>query len=154
MIYSSIDCDVLIAKYPKAISEAIEYLKSNDFTKMEAGVYEIRGKDIYAQVFDVQTGEISEKRPESHEKYLDIQFLASGSERIGVTNDTGNYEIDEKIEERDLIFYKSVENETFAEMTPNCFCIFFPSDIHRPAVLSGQSMSIRKVVIKVSVEIL
>ena len=37
---------------------------------MEAGVYEIEGKLMYAQVFDAATGPVSEKRPEVHEKYL------------------------------------------------------------------------------------
>ena len=38
-----------------------------------------------------------------------MQFLASGREKLGFTPDTGSYEIDEKFDERDLIFYKSVE---------------------------------------------
>ena len=41
--------------YPAAVQRAIEYLKSNDFTKMETGVYEIEGKLMYAQVFDAET---------------------------------------------------------------------------------------------------
>ena len=32
-----------------------------------------------------------EKRPEVHEKYLDVQFLASGREKLGFTPDTGSY---------------------------------------------------------------
>lgn len=36
--------------FPSAIEKALEYLKSHDFTTMEPGVYEIEGKDIYAQV--------------------------------------------------------------------------------------------------------
>lgn len=52
-----------------------ERTKSNDFVNMEPGVYEIQGKDIYAQVFDAETGSVEEKRPESHKNYLDVQFL-------------------------------------------------------------------------------
>lgn len=154
MIFSSIYAKDDLNKYPKAIQTALEYLKANDFTTMETGVYEIQGKDIYAQVMDAQTGACEEKRPEVHEKYVDVQFLASGRERLGFTPDTGKYEVDERIDERDLIFYKAVENEGFIEATPGCYSMFFPADVHRPGVASGEPMIIRKVVVKVSVALL
>ena len=154
MISSSIYAKDDFGKYPIAIQTALNYLKSNDFTKMEAGVYEIQGKEIFAQVMDAQTGELAEKRPEVHEKYIDVQFLAAGKERLGFTPDTGKYEVEERFDDRDLIFYKSVENEGFVEAVPGCFNIFFPADVHRPAVTAGEPMTIRKVVVKVSVSLL
>lgn len=154
MIFSSIYAADPVKAYPQAIQTALDYLKSHDFTAMETGVYEIQGKEIYAQVMDAQTAPASEKRPEVHEKFVDVQFLASGRERLGFTPDTGSYEVDERFDERDLIFYKSVENEGFIEATPGCYSIFFPSDVHRPAVAAGEPMKIRKVVVKVSVSLL
>ena len=68
--------------------------------------------------------------------------------------DTGKYEVDERFDERDLIFYKSVENEGFIEATPGCYSIFFPADVHRPAVAVDEPMTVRKVVVKVSVALL
>ena len=105
MIFSSINSKDDFSSYPKAVQRAIKYLKENDFVNMEPGVYELEGKLMYAQVFDAETGSVNEKRPEVHEKYLDVQFLASGREKLGFTPDTGNYEIDEKFDERDLVFY-------------------------------------------------
>lgn len=154
MIFSSIYAKDDVGKYPKAIQTALEYLKSHDFTTMETGVYEIQGKDIYAQVMDAETGAAEEKRPEVHQKYVDVQFLASGRERLGFTPDTGGYEVAERFDERDLIFYKSVENEGFIEAIPGCYSIFFPEDVHRPAVASGEPMKVRKVVVKVSAALL
>ncbi len=154
MIFSSIYGKDDLSKYPQAIQTAIAYLKANDFVNMEPGVYEIQGKDIYAQVFDVETGAASDKRPEVHEKYADVQFLASGRERLGFAPDTGKCKVDERIAEKDLIFYESVENEGFIEAVPGCFSIFFPEDIHRPACASGEPMKVRKVVVKVSVALL
>ncbi|MEW4412360.1 YhcH/YjgK/YiaL family protein [Clostridium sp. AN503] len=154
MIFSSIYAKDGFGKYPQAIQTALEYLKANDFTKMEPGVYEIQGRDIYAQVMDAQTGDITEKRPECHEKFVDVQFLASGRERLGFTPDTGDYEVDERFDDRDLIFYKAVEHEGFVEAVPGCYSIFFPADVHRPAIASGEPMKIRKVVVKVSVDLL
>lgn len=154
MIFSSIYAKDDLTAYPEVIRRVIDYLKSNDFANMEPGVYEIQGKDIYAQVFDVQTGSREEKRPEVHEKYLDVQFLVSGEEKLGVTPDTGKYTVAEHIRERDLIFYETVENEGFIHAVPGSFCVFFPSDVHRPAVAVNAPMSIRKVVVKVRTTLL
>ena len=93
MIFSSINSKDDFTSYPKAVQRAIKYLKENDFVNMEPGVYELEGKLMYAQVFDAETGSVNEKRPEVHEKYLDVQFLASGREKLGFTPDTGNYEM-------------------------------------------------------------
>ncbi|SCP99439.1 YhcH/YjgK/YiaL family protein [Anaerobium acetethylicum] len=149
-IYSKDDCSI----YPEAIQKAIQYLKDNDFNKMEAGVYEIDGKKMYAQVFDATPKPKEEIRPEVHEKYLDVQYLASGKEGLGFCADEGKFEVDERIDERDLIFYKSMENEGFITAIPGCYSIFFPNDVHRPSILIDDYTSVRKVVVKVSLELL
>ena len=61
MIFSSIKNGDSFEKYPAAIQTALEYLKSHDFASMEPGVYEIQGKDIYAQVFDAMTEEVADE---------------------------------------------------------------------------------------------
>ena len=66
---------------------------------------------------------LSRQRPESHEKYLDVQFLVSGRERLGFTKNTGNYKVAEHIKERDLIFYESVEDEGYIESVRMFLCI-------------------------------
>ena len=142
--------------YPEAIQTALNYLKENadKFVDMETGVYEIQGKDIYAQVMNCTTVPVEKGRPEVHEKYVDVQFVVNGKELIGFTPDTGKYEVDERFDERDLIFYKSVENEGFIEARPGSYNIFFPTDVHRPGCASGESMTFRKVVVKVSVDLI
>ncbi len=155
MIFSSIYANDDTSKYPAAIQKAIKYLKSNDFTKMETGVYEIDGKRMFAQVMDTVTGPLDENhRPEFHKNYIDVQFVADGEEKIGFTPDYGKYELDEGIEERDLYFVKSVENEGFLISTSGCYSMFFPNDVHRPALAVNEPKTIRKVVVKVSLELL
>ena len=156
MISSSIYVDDVRHCYPAAIQKALEYLKENadKFADMETGVYEIQGKDIYAQVMDCTTVPVEKGRPEVHARYVDVQFVATGRELLGFTPDTGKYEVDEHFEERDLTFYKAVENEGFIEARPGCYNIFFPTDVHRPGCISGESMTLRKVVVKVAVSLL
>ncbi len=74
-------------------------------TPPEPGVVEIDGKNIYAQIIDLTTREAAENRPEVHRRYIDIQFLAWGEEKIGIAIDTGNNKVSESLlEQRDIIF--------------------------------------------------
>lgn len=48
-------------------------------------------------------------RPEVHRRYIDIQFLAWGEEKIGIAIDTGNNKVSESLlEQRDIIFIMTV----------------------------------------------
>lgn len=153
MIFSNIHIDEY-KKYPAAIQKAVEYVKSHDFTKMEPGIYEIEGKDIYASVFDAFTEPAAQRNPESHKEYLDVQYLVSGEEALGFTILKEEYEIAEYSQEKDLIFYKAVKDEGFIQSRPGCFCVFYPTDIHRPQCAVGEPMQVRKVVVKVKASLL
>lgn len=154
MIFSSIYAKDDEKKYPEALRKAIRYLRETDFTAMEAGVYEIEGRDIYAQVLDVCTEPFENRKPEVHEKYIDVQFMVKGKEKIGFTPDFGRYEVAERYDERDLIFYKAVEDEGFIEVRPGCYSVFFPQDVHRPQIMVDGPEDVRKVVVKVAVKLI
>ncbi|MHA6673525.1 YhcH/YjgK/YiaL family protein [Enterobacter mori] len=139
-------------RLPRAIEKALHFLRATDFTTLPPGVVEIECRTIFAQVLDLTTKEPYENRPEVHRRYLDIQFLAWGEEKIGIAIDTGNNEISESLlEQQDIIFYHDSENESFIEMTPGSYAIFFPQDVHRPACIKDKETAIRKIVVKVAV---
>ena len=139
-------------RLPAAIERALDFLRSTDFSKLAPGVVEIDGKNIFAQIIDLTTREVAENRPEVHRRYLDIQFLAWGEEKIGIAIDTGNNEISESLlEQRDIIFYHNSENESFIEMIPGSYAIFFPQDVNRPACIKNKETTIRKIVVKVAI---
>ena len=142
-------------RLPAAIERALDFLRSTDFSKLAPGVVEIDGKNIFAQIIDLTTREVAENRPEVHRRYLDIQFLAWGEEKIGIAIDTGNNQISESLlEQRDIIFYHASEHESFIEMTPGSYAIFFPQDVHRPACHKIVATPIRKIVVKVAISVL
>ena len=53
-------------------------------------------------------------------------------------------------EEKDIVFYKS-ESGDYRLATPRNFLVFFPDDMHRPSVSTGDSVLVKKVVVKVKV---
>lgn len=136
--------------YPEPVRRALNYLKSNDMAAMEAGVYDIEGKNLYVQVLNVVTDEAKNKKPEVHRNYVDLQFSPAGNERIGFVPDNGkNNSPEGYLEERDIQFYESVEDEVFLNMTAGSFAVFFPWDVHRPGCAVHEPAPIRKVVIKI-----
>ncbi|WP_045448732.1 YhcH/YjgK/YiaL family protein [Citrobacter sp. S-77] len=142
-------------RLPAAIERALDFLRTTDFRTLEPGVVEIDGKNIFAQIIDLTTRNVDENRPEVHRRYLDIQFLAWGEEKIGVAIDTGNNEISESLlEQRDIIFYRNSEHESFFEMVPGSYAIFFPQDVHRPGCHKTVATAIRKIVVKVAISVL
>lgn len=138
--------------YPSAVQTALAYLKNTDFNQLAAGRYPIKGELIYAQVLDLETQDKAAILPEVHRNYLDVQYLHAGYERIGVAVDLGNNPIAKDYDStRDILFYQSVADESELVMRPGNFAVFFPSDVHRPACLDGESCKIRKVVVKIAV---
>jgi YhcH/YjgK/YiaL family protein len=156
MIFGNVkDLESSFAWLPKPLKVAVEHLKNTDFLALPAGNYDLQGKDIYVQVIDLTTKPFAETKPEVHRQYIDVQFLCRGSEKIGVASETGkNAVAEDLLEQRDLLFYTGMENESTLTMTPGSFAVFFPSDVHRPACAFDQPMAIRKVVIKVGVSLL
>ena len=142
-------------RLPAAIEKALDFLRTTDFRHQQPGVVEIDGKHIFAQIIDLTTREAAENRPEVHRRYLDIQFLASGEEKIGIAIDRGNNQVSESLlAQRDIIFYHDSEHESFIEMIPGSYAIFFPQDVHRPGCIKTTATPIRKIVVKVAIDIL
>jgi len=155
MIFTNLNTVMDMRQYPPVIAEVLNYLKETDFETMPPGEFALQADKIFVQVIETQTQPIEKKQPESHEKFIDVQYLVKGNERLGVVANLGLYKVKEIIAERDLLFYESpIERETFLEAFPGCVSIFFPQDIHRPGLIAGEVEQIKKVVVKVSVALL
>ncbi|WP_241568930.1 YhcH/YjgK/YiaL family protein [Rosenbergiella collisarenosi] len=136
---------------PAVVKKALQFLKHTDFQALPAGKVDIDGDKMFAQVLDLTTCDLPQLQPESHRRYVDVQYLVSGEEKIGVTPDVGNYQVAEsKLEQHDIQFYQSVADETFLDMVPGNYAVFFPEDIHRPACHKHGLSNIRKVVVKIA----
>ena len=88
---------------------------------------------------------------ESHKKYIDLQIVVKGVEKIGyadILNDTVVVKTPYDCE-NDIAFYDVID-ETIYEMTDSSFAVIFPEDIHRPGVKVNEEM-IEKVVVKIKI---
>lgn len=146
-----------IAVLPKALQKAIRFLKETDLAAHEPGKFDIEldGMPVILQVLDLATAPRESLRPEIHRKNIDVQFLAAGGpERAGYYSDDGTNEVEEDLLDtpRDILFYKNnaAASEGTIEMTVGTYAVYFPWDVHIPAIQTGAAPApIRKIVVKV-----
>ena len=150
MIYGNIEQIKDMNKLGAPMVKALDYLASTDFSTVEVGRYELDGDNLFALVQEMTTLPVEERKPESHELYVDIQYLVAGKEIIGVGVLNNAVEVKADMRpDKDVIFYGTPDNETMLKLQPGDFGIFYPTDIHRPGCINGEACDIKKVVIKI-----
>lgn len=155
MIYGNINYLADESHYPKKIYEVLKMMRGYNFAEMEDQKITVEGEDIFFILTHSDTEPVEDRKPETHKKYLDIQLLLEGKEKIGcaVLNENAvsenGYDAEAEVE-----FYSSIENETLVALEPGDFLVLFPEDIHKPLCAFDKPMTIRKVIAKVNVDIL
>jgi len=125
------------------------FMKENNPASMAQGKYEVNDQGAFVLISEYNTKEISEGFIECHRKYIDIQILLEGRERIGICNILECKE-DPYDPEKDL--QKLAGEVSFIEMAPNRFAIFFPCDGHMPQIKYGDlTEKVKKLVFKVPI---
>ena len=149
MIIEKLSNSHLYSGLGERINKAFSYLKQTDFSKMELGKYEIDGESIFALVNEYNTKDQSEGKLEAHKKYIDVQFVAKGSELMGYAPLENQQIIEEYNEPNDITFFSG--KKSFTQVDEGMFAIFFPTDIHLPGIKVNEKSYVKKVVIKVKV---
>ncbi|MDD4849834.1 MAG: YhcH/YjgK/YiaL family protein [Gemmiger sp.] len=152
-IYEKSDLSLL----PAPLRRAVELLRTTDFANHEPGRFVLEEDRLILQVLDLTTAPRATLRPEVHKKYIDVQFLAAGGpEKIAWYPDLGQAVVDENLLDtpRDICFYHNdpTQREGMIEMQPGSYAMFFPWDVHVPAIQAESPAAIRKIVLKVALE--
>ncbi len=132
------------------IRKGLAYLKNTDLANLESGKHVIDGDIMFAAVSDYVPKPRAERRAEAHVKYIDIQYIDSGEEFIGCSFLSDKNEVlEDRLVEKDVIFYKNTVDEMDVKLTAGSYVIVFPDDIHRPGCSTGSTANVRKVVLKI-----
>jgi YhcH/YjgK/YiaL family protein len=90
------------------------------------------------------------KKFEAHRRYVDIQYVVSGAERIGHAHTAGLRVVQPYDPETDCALYDPPAGTgTDLVLCAGAFAIFWPHDAHRPGCALGAPAPVRKVVLKV-----
>ena len=155
MIISSLTSPNFKVGLPKVIAEVCDYLNTLDLNALENGRHDINDQ-IYMNVMEPETAEPSSKKAELHHEYLDVQVLIRGTENIEVGAnypDLSKYESYNEADDYQL--YADIDDKFTVTMKPKMFAVFYPYEPHKPCcVVNGKTEKIKKLVVKVPVELI
>ena len=80
MILDSLKNCALYENVNPRMKKAFALIASTDWTKMEPGIHELDGKDIYVNVMERELKRKPDAKLEVHNEYIDIQVLVTGKE--------------------------------------------------------------------------
>lgn len=113
------------------------------------GRLEIDGDDVYAVIVKDSGRKPEDALLETHDKYIDIQYVISGTDSIGwKARKNLSQPKDDYDASRDVTFYED-KPDAWPAVGPGMFGIYFPEDGHMPMISDGE---LHKVIIKVAVE--
>lgn len=137
-----------LAAAPATWHKVLAFFTRQDLATLPAGRYEIDGDQCYAMISEYDTRSPETVRIESHFRYIDLQYVISGKEKIGwvpvkKTRVIKAYDIN-----KDIQFLES-ETIEYLDADPSSFFLFFPKDGHRPGTNPGLPQQVKKLVIKI-----
>lgn len=146
MIIDTLENAFLYRPLGPRIARALDYLKTTDFSGMALGRHAIDQDLIFAIVNEYETIPCTEVELEGHRKYIDVQYLVSGSELIGYAPLLSQTPFQEYDKDEDYVLYRGAA--TFVRICAGMFSILYPHDLHMPCV-GEPPTPVRKVVVKV-----
>lgn len=131
------------------IAAALRYLETFDESTPD-GRYDLEGDDVFARPHSYTTEPEDRRRWETHRRYVDVQYLVSGRERIyhaPATQLSGALPYDP---EKDVVHYAGPAGEVSdLVLRAGEFAVFFQDDAHKPSVAVDEREPVRKIVVKV-----
>lgn len=111
------------------------------------GRRDIAGEQIFALVQEYTSKRWDEGFWEAHRKYLDVQYVVAGVERMGYAPVQALRTVEEN-HEKDFL---KLEGGSFFLLPAGSFAILMPQDAHMPGMAVEQPQPVKKVVVKVQV---
>lgn len=124
------------------------YIETTDLKSLPLGKHQLQHQ-ITLGINEYETRDIDASFAEVHERYIDLQIITQGIEKVGVCP-LSHCQQEEYDSEKD--FRKVHGPMSFLTLNPDTFMIFFPQDAHMPMLKADQNTElIRKLVFKIPV---
>ncbi len=148
MLISSIKNHKNILKFFPQLETIFDFIIKNISSQTADGKINITN-EIFATVQTCQPKPKNEQVLEKHKKYIDLQYIISGSDKIGWKFYDKNFKVLKRYNsKKDIAFYSDTP-DTFIHLKKGEFAIFFPEDTHAP--LCGEK-SVKKCIVKIPVQ--
>ena len=136
-------------KFPQRWKMVFDFIKNNDLTQIPLGITNL-SEDVYFNMQEYTSRDFGELILETHKKYIDLQYVISGRELIGIGCLSEAVNVVAHNDATDYAGHK-LPIFPFYPADPDYFFIFFPDQPHLPGIIAGIEMPIRKIVFKIKV---
>lgn len=149
MILDSLDNAYAYNSLNPYFKKAFDYILNHDLASTEPGKIILDDKNLYLSIMEINGKTQDAAKMETHDKYIDIQIVLKGKERMGWASINNCKNVMTPYNpDKDITFFTD-KPTTYIDVTPGEFAIFFPEDGHAPAINDGP---IKKIVVKVAVK--
>lgn len=128
---------------------AFGYLKTTNLQNLEVARHYIDSTNLFALVTEYATQNEDELQFEAHKKYIDIQYIISGIEQIGIASVSKKKETLMPYDETRDVEFMTVSESSNHVADPGRFFIFFPHNLHRPNIKLDEISQVKKIVMKI-----
>lgn len=149
MIFDHFDNATQYRGIHAGLDAAFDYIAGHRFEEDTPGKIDVDGGRLFYTIAPVQGKGKGLAKLEAHQRYIDIQFVLSGNDVIGL-KPTPECQADPNGFDtaKDIGFYEDAP-ESWITLKPGRFVILWPQDAHAP--LSTQE-SMNKVVFKIALD--
>lgn len=110
----------------------------------------VDGENLFINLSTYTNKNVDDCLFESHNKYIDIQYVLMGEELIDICDTEGLKVTEDRLETDDIAFYENTEIFSTAYLSEGVFVVLFPGEAHRPMVApDGKGVKTRKAVAKI-----
>ncbi|NOY75621.1 MAG: DUF386 domain-containing protein [Kiritimatiellaeota bacterium] len=147
MIFDSLKNAGIYAGTSVRLRMAFDFLSDTDFSAVQDGKIKLDGENVFAIVQSYESRPLEDSKWEAHREYIDVQFIISGSEKIGVAKLDGLSPETEYDESGDCRLFNG--DGDMLTLCPGDFAVLYPWDAHMPGVAIDAPEKVRKVVVKI-----
>ena len=138
--------------FGERISRGFDIICNTDFERVKDGKYVVDGDRLFYSVSRYKTKTLEQSRFESHEKYIDIQYIAKGEELFGYSP-LEELSISTPYDDNnDIAFYDRPGSYSKLKFSQGMFAVVWPRDGHMPCVSMSQETDVLKIVVKVRID--
>lgn len=127
--------------------QAFEYILQGKTDDLPVGRYELDGSNLFVLVQEYGTKPVEEGFWEAHRRYIDLQYVASGTEGMGYAN-IHSLQQEEYQPAKDLLPLHGEGDQVI--LNAGSFVLLFPEDAHMPGMAVGSPEAVRKIVVKIA----
>ncbi|RJX75681.1 DUF386 domain-containing protein [Vibrio sinensis] len=142
--------------HDKEFGDIIRLVLEKDLEQMPSGINKIKGDDVFVNRIRGVARSLADSQAEIHREYVDIHLALTTKETLGfAVEPASSLFMTEQCFDNDCELKTNIGHEQFITLEPHQYCVFYPSEWHRPMIQVGSEEEwVDKVVIKVRASIL